>query len=135
MLVLDASAVVELVLGRPAAGHVGQRLVAHGFDLHAPQLLDIEVLHALRRAVTFGGEPEARGLEAVEDLLDLPIERHSHAPVLPRTWALRENFSAYDAVYLALAETLATDVALLTADARFARAARAHSDVRVLLAE
>ena len=72
---------------------------------------------------------------ALSDLLSLPLERYPHAILGTRIWELRENFSAYDAVYLALAEKLADDgVPLLTSDARFARAARKHTDVEVLLA-
>jgi predicted nucleic acid-binding protein len=74
--------------------------------------------------------------EAVADLLDLPIERYAHDGLIPRIWELRENFSAYDATYIALAEVIAEDGApLLTADAQLARAAGAHTAVRVVLAD
>jgi predicted nucleic acid-binding protein len=134
MLVVDASAVAELLLGRPAAATVARRFTEHGFDLHAPHLLDIEVLSALRRVVASGNATAARAGEAVVDLLDLPIERYPHDLLVPRVWQLRDNFSAYDATYLALAETLADEtLPLLTADARLARAARDHCDAPVLL--
>ena len=135
MLVVDASAVAELLLGRAAGEAVAQRLREHGFDLHAPHLLDVEVLSALRRVVAAGDASPARTGEAVADLLDLPIERYAHDGLTTRIWALRENFSAYDATYIALAEAIAEDGApLLTADARLARAAGSHTGVRVLLA-
>jgi predicted nucleic acid-binding protein len=71
----------------------------------------------------------------VSDLLQLSVDRYPHAILGRRIWELRENFSAYDAVYLALAEKLHDDgVPLLTSDARFARAARKHTGVEVLLA-
>jgi predicted nucleic acid-binding protein len=93
------------------------------------------VLSALRRVVASAEASAARAGEAVADLLDLPIERYPHEVLVPRVWQLRENFSAYDATYLALAESLVdTGAPLLTADARFARAAEAHSSVDVLLA-
>jgi predicted nucleic acid-binding protein len=134
MLVVDASAVAELLLGRPAAATVARRFTEHGFDLHAPHLLDIEVLSALRRVVASGNATAARAGEAVVDLLDLPIERYPHDLLVPRVWQLRDNFSAYDATYLALAETLADEtLPLLTADARLARAARDHCDAPVIL--
>jgi predicted nucleic acid-binding protein len=134
MLVVDASAVAELLLGRPAAATVARRFTEHGFDLHAPHLLDIEVLSALRRMVASGNATAARAGEAVVDLLDLPIERYPHDLLVPRVWQLRDNFSAYDATYLALAETLADEtLPLLTADARLARAARDHCDAPVIL--
>jgi predicted nucleic acid-binding protein len=136
MLVVDASAIVELLLGRPPAERVAQHFASHGYELHAPQLLDIEVLSALRRVVAAGDASPARAGEAVADLLDLRVERYPHEILVPRIWELRSNFSAYDAAYLALAEALADDGApLLTADARFARAAEAHGGVDVLLAE
>jgi predicted nucleic acid-binding protein len=135
MLVLDASAVAELLLRRPAGEAVAARLREYGFDLHAPQLVDIEVLSALRRVVAAGDASPTRAAEAVTDLLDLPIERYAHGELIPRIWELRENFSAYDAAYLALAEVITDEGApLLTADTRLARAAAAHTSVRVILA-
>ncbi len=135
MLIVDASAVAELLLGRRPAAAVERHIVAHGYELYAPQLLDIEVLSALRRVVAAGEASTARAGEAVADLLDLPVERFPHDDLVPRVWALRDNFSAYDATYLALAETLAEHPApLLTTDSRFARAVEAHSSVEVLLA-
>jgi predicted nucleic acid-binding protein len=90
---------------------------------------------ALRRAVASGKMSEHRAAAALSDLLDLSVKRYPHAILAPRIWELRDNFSPYDAVYLALAENL-TDygVPLLTSDTRFARAARKHTDVEVLLA-
>ncbi len=134
MLVVDASAIAELLLARPAAERVERHIAAHRYELHAPQLLDIEVLSALRRVVASGEASAARAGEAVTDLLDLPVERYPHDILVPRVWELRENFSAYDAAYLALAEALVERGApLLTADARLARAAASHCAVDVLL--
>jgi predicted nucleic acid-binding protein len=134
-LVVDASAVTELLLGRVAGAAVERRLREHGFDLHAPHLLDVEVLSALRRLVGAGDASEERAADAVTDLLDLPVERHAHEPLVPRIWALRANFSVYDAAYVALAEAVSDDGApLLTADRRLARAAADHTDLPVLLA-
>lgn len=134
MLVVDASAVTELLLARPAAEHVERHIASHGHALHAPQLLDIEVLSALRRVVASGEASLARAGEAVTDLGELSVERYPHEPLVSRVWQLRDNFSAYDAAYLALAEALLEEGApLLTADGGLARAAEAHSDVDVLL--
>ena len=136
MLVIDASAVTELVLGRPAGDVVGEHLADHEFALHAPHLIDVEVLSALRRLVASGEATAQRAGEAIADLLDLPIERYPHDILVPRIWELRENFSAYDAGYVALAEAVTDEpVPLLTADARLARAIAAHCDVPVLLAD
>jgi predicted nucleic acid-binding protein len=135
MLVVDASAVTELLLGRPAGEPVAAALREHDFDLHAPDLVDIEVLSALRRVVAIGNASPARAAAAVDDLIDLPLQRYAHEALVPRIWDLRENFSAYDAAYLALAEVLVEDGApLLTADTRLARAASEHTGVKIVLA-
>jgi predicted nucleic acid-binding protein len=136
MLVVDASALTELILGRTAGEVVGEHLARHRFALHAPHLVDVEVLSALRRLVASGEATAERAGEAIADLHDLPIERYGHDILVSRIWQLRENFSAYDASYVALAEGLADErVPLLTADARLARALAAHVDVPALLAE
>jgi predicted nucleic acid-binding protein len=136
MLVIDASATADLLLTRPAAERIERHIADDGIDLHAPHLLDIEVLSALRRLVASGDSSVSRAREAVDDLLDLPIERYRHDILVPRVWELCDNFSPYDAVYLALAEAL-TDagVPLLTTDAGFARAIRAHTGLSALLVE
>jgi predicted nucleic acid-binding protein len=133
MVVIDASAVAEIVLDRPVAARIGRHLAEYA--LHAPHLVDLEVLNALRRLVSAGDVTEERATAAASDLLTLPIARYPHAILGHRIWELRHNFTAYDAAYVALAEMLTDDgVPLLTTDARFARAARKHTDVEVLLA-
>ena len=135
MLVVDASAVTELLLGRAAGGTVAEELRNHEFDLHAPHLLDVEVLSALRRLVAAGHASAERAAEAIADLLALPLDRHGHDVLVPRIWELRENLTAYDATYVALAEAVADEGAsLITADARLARATGALSRVRVIVA-
>jgi predicted nucleic acid-binding protein len=135
MLVVDASAVTELLLGRAAGGTVAEELRNHEFDLHAPHLLDVEVLSALRRLVAAGHVTAERAAEAIADLLALPLDRHGHDVLVPRIWELRGNLTAYDATYVALAEAVADEGAsLITADARLARATGALSRVRVIVA-
>ena len=135
MLVVDASALTELILGRPAGDVVGEHLVHHRFAVHAPHLVDVEVLSALRRLVASGETNVERAGEAIADLQDLPIERYQHGILVTRIWQLRENFSPYDASYVALAEGVADEpVPLLTADGRLARAIDVHTDVPVQLA-
>jgi predicted nucleic acid-binding protein len=135
MLVIDASAVAELVLRRPSATAIEQRIIEAAGNLHAPHLLDVEVLSALRRLVASGYASPARADDALTDFRALSIERYPHEPLIPRAWALRENLTPYDAVYLALAEALSERGApLLTADQRLARAARKHGSVDVMLA-
>jgi predicted nucleic acid-binding protein len=127
LVVIDASAVVEQLRGGVAAASI-ERHTAYGIEeLHAPHVVDVEVLNALRRA-GIGTQ------ELVMDFLDLPIERYPHILLVPRIWDLRHNFTPYDAAYVALAEALDDDVPLLTSDTRLARAVRRHTDVEVLLA-
>lgn len=130
MIVLDASAAVELLLNTPLGDRVGDRLSADSTSLHAPQLLDVEVLHVLRslrlgRAVT-----ERRANEALEDLADLPVHRYGHEDLVGRAWTLRESLTAYDAVYVALAEALGAT--LVTCDGRLGRAHGHQVEVEVV---
>jgi predicted nucleic acid-binding protein len=133
MLVIDASATADLVLARPVAEKVAGHIADHDADLHAPHLLDIEVVSAVRRLVASGEASPTRGVEAITDLLDLPLVRYPHEILVPRIWELRQNFSSYDAAYLALAESLTDEgVPLLTTDGRLARATRAHTGIELL---
>ena len=120
MIVVDASAVLEVLLRTADAGAVEERLFASGERLHAPHLLDIEVTHAIRRHRLLGEIAERRASDAMELLGALPIRRHEHRPLLSRVWALHRNLTAYDAAYVALAEAL--DAPLVTRDARLASA-------------
>ena len=120
MIVLDASAVLELLLGTPAGRSIATRIADPAISLHVPHLLDVEVAQALRRYVRERELTSKDAQAAIEDLRSLDIERHAHEPLLDRVWVLRENLTAYDAVYVALAEALETT--LLTCDAKLARA-------------
>jgi predicted nucleic acid-binding protein len=134
MLVLDASALVDLLLVRPLAAQIERHVSADGSDLHAPALIDVEVVSALRRLVSTGEATAGRAAAAIEDLGELPIERHVHGPLMPRVWELRDVMTAYDATYLALAEVLRDEPGrLLTTDERFARAIIGSSEVEPLL--
>jgi predicted nucleic acid-binding protein len=135
MLVIDASALADLVLDLPRGEHVRGHLAERGPELHAPHLLDVEVMSSLRRAVAAKRVSPPRATAALTDLLAMSIARYPHAMLAARIWELRANFTPYDAVYLALAEHLDEEgLPLLTADARFARATRKHTGVEVLLA-
>lgn len=120
MIVLDASAAIEVLLNTPAGARLTERLFAADETLHTPHLLDIEVAQVLRRYTLAGSLEPARGRDALEDLADLPLIRYPHDLFLPRIWELRHNVTAYDAVYLALAEAL--DAPLLTSDRALASA-------------
>ena len=130
MIVVDASAVLELLLRTPAAEAVERRLFGARERLHAPHLLDVEVAHVLRRYSLAGEMPADRGRAALDYLADLSLRRHPHEVLLPRVWALRANLSAYDAVYVALAEAL--DAPLVTRDRRLAGAAGPRARIELL---
>jgi predicted nucleic acid-binding protein len=135
MLVIDASAATELLLARPSADSIAAHISERGLDLHAPHLIDVEIVSAVRSLVATGEADAGRGEDAIADLLDLPLARYPHDILLPRIWELRKNLSAHDAAYLALAEGLSDEgVPLLTTDGRLARAVHAHSAVEVLSA-
>lgn len=89
---------------------------ARGEELAAPHLIDLEITSVLRRSVRRGDVSVRRAGQALRDLADLAVERVAHTTLLPRTWELRDNFTAYDACYVALAELFRAP--LLTFDAR-----------------
>lgn len=120
MIVLDASAVLEVLLRTPAAALVEERLFDPEQTFHAPHLIDVEVAQVLRRYARSGEAEPARCDLALADLRDLPLTRYPHDFLLPRVWELRDNLTAYDAVYVALAEAL--DAPLLTCDQRLSNA-------------
>ena len=130
MIVLDASAVVEIILQTEVGVALSGRLLALESALHAPHLLDVEVAQVLRRFTLHGEVPSERAGQALEDLADLPIERYPHTMLLPRIWTLRDNLTAYDAAYVALAEIL--DATLLTRDGRISRASGHSARVEVV---
>lgn len=113
MIVVDASAMTELLLQTDLGTRVERRLLRDE-DLHAPHLLDVEVLSALRRLVRTGEIASERAEDAIDDLQLLRLARHGHEDLLPRVWELRDNVTAYDAVYVALTEAL--DATLVTCD-------------------
>ena len=121
MIVLDASAALELVLNTPTGRRVAARIADPTQSLHAPHLLSVEVTQVLRRYVLAGWMQEEDGAAALGDLVDLGVETYEHEPLLLRAWIWRDTLTAYDGVYVALAEAL--DSPLLTTDRRLARAA------------
>jgi len=130
VIVVDASVLVHALLRTPLAEAVDRILFESGRTLHAPHLLDIEVAQVVRRYVA-GGEIDApRGRMMLEYLALLGLERYPHGFLLPRVWELRHTLTAYDAVYVALAEAL--DAPLVTGDLRMAAVAERLVKVEVV---
>jgi predicted nucleic acid-binding protein len=130
MIVIDASAILDVLLRTSVAKDVEARLSAAGQTIHAPYLLDVEVAQVIRRRAIFGNIDSKRGLAALSDLSSMPIRRYPHEFLLPRVWELRNNLTAYDAVYVALAEAI--DAPLLTRDRRITNAAGHHAQIEVV---
>jgi predicted nucleic acid-binding protein len=130
MIVVDASAVLETLLRTPAAASVERRLFEPSQTLHAPHLLDVEVAQVVRRYAGNGEIDAERGRMALADLADLPLHRYPHDFLLQRVWDLRNNFTAYDAMYVALAEAL--DAPLLTRDKRLAASPDHHARIDLI---
>ena len=117
IIVTDASVIVDL-LGRFRAAPIEAILFAEGARLAAPELLDIEVLQALRRLDSQGAIPKGRANQLLDDFMSLRIKRYSHRTILSDVWQLRHNLTAYDAANVALAHRL--DALLVTRDERLA---------------
>ncbi len=121
---------VEVLLRLPSASAVEDWLFAPGQTIHAPYLIDIEVAEVVRRYAASGVIDAVRGQTTLANLVAFPLRRYSHDLLMPRIWALRNNLTASDAAYVALAETL--DAPLLTRDKRLAIAAGHHARVALV---
>jgi predicted nucleic acid-binding protein len=126
VIVVDASALLEVLLNTPVGQRIGDRLSAAGETLHVPHLVDLEVAQVPRRYAASGQMDARRGLQALQDLGDLPLVRDPHDLFLSRIWDLRDNLTAYDAAHVVLAEALAAplvmrDAALASPGAHRAR--------------
>lgn len=120
MIVLDASAAIELVLNTGAGQQINDRIAGEPDTIQAPHLIDVELIHVIRRFVMRDVIDGARGEMAIRLWRLLDVQRHEHEPFMPRIWQLRNNLSAYDAMYVALADALSAP--LITADRRLAAA-------------
>lgn len=130
MIVVDASALLEFLLQTSIGIRVEGRLLRDNDELHAPHLVDVEVVQGLRRLVRMGEVSSARADEAIADLVDLDLHRHPHVDLLSRAWKLRDNVSAYDAMYVALAEAI--DATIVTCDRPLAKAPGRGSRIEVI---
>lgn len=130
MIILDASILVAIVADDGADGDAARSALAAAGGASVPDLVDVETLSVLRRLYLSGDISASRFRHAVADLAALPLTRYPALPFLTRASKLVHNLTAYDAMYVALAEAL--DVVLVTGDARLARAPRLPCKVQVL---
>jgi len=125
MIVVDAStAVAGLLNDGPARRSLGAE------QLHVPHLIDSEVANGLRRRVLGKEIGESEGWAALNTWRHLAATRYAVHTLLGRIWQLRANLSAYDAGYVALAESL--DCSLVTADLRLTRAPGIRCSITVV---
>lgn len=129
MIVVDASAILDVVLRTPQAATTDRVLSTTAESLHAPDLIDVEVLATLRRRERRGELTEARAREALADLRDLSVFLYPARPLLDRAWELRANVTAADGLYLALCEALGAR--LLTTDMALGKAVQAHTRIEL----
>ncbi len=130
MIVVDASALLEFLLQTSLGARVEARLFREEDELHAPHLLDVEIAQGLRRLVRTGEVSSGRAEEAIADLTDLDLHRHAHLDLLGRAWKLRDNISAYDAMYVALAEAI--EAPIVTCDSPLAKAPGHRARIEVI---
>jgi predicted nucleic acid-binding protein len=116
VIVLDTSALVNVVVNNDP--ELEERIRAE--ELHAPHLVDVELVHALRRLVATEEILDVRATEALANVRRLAIDRYPHGGLVDRMWELRDNFTAHDACFVALSEALGAP--LVTSDGRLARA-------------
>jgi len=129
LIVVDASVIAPALADDGADGERARGRL-RGERVIAPEVLDLEVISVIRKAVLAGDLEQRRADYALADLADLDLERVSHRPLLSRIWELHRNVTPYDAAYIALAET--TDATLLTADGGLSRAPGPHCLFEVL---
>ena len=131
MIVVDASALLEFLLQTPLGTRVEARLFRDEDEFHSPHLIDVEVTQGLRRLVRAGEVSADRAAEAIDDLIDLDIHRHAHLDLLTRAWKLRENVTAYDAMYVVLAEAL--DATVVTCDTPLGKTPGHRANIDVIV--
>jgi predicted nucleic acid-binding protein len=130
VIVVDASALLEFLLRTSLGARVEARLFRDGEEFHSPHLVDVEVTQGLRRLVRAGEVSHDRAADAIADLVDLDLHRHAHGDLLTRAWKLRENVTAYDAMYVALAEAL--DAPIVTCDMPLAKTPGHHARIEAI---
>jgi len=130
LIVIDASAVLELLLRTERGERVEARVFATDESLAAPHLLDVEIAQALRRLVAAREVTAPLADQSLRDYADLRIERFAHLDLLPRIWQLRNSLAACDAAYVALTEALRAK--LLTCDTKLGRSHGHRATIEVV---
>lgn len=130
MIVVDASALMEMLLCTKTGRRVSFRLLTPEETLHAPHLIDLEIAQVLRKYCARGDMTELEACVVLRDLSDLPMNRYPHDILLDRIWDLRHNMTAYDAAYVALAEALESP--LVTCDSHLASASGHRAEIEVI---
>ncbi len=130
MIVVDASVLVNAIGDDGPAGQLARTEIRAAGSLSAPDLIDVEVVNVLRKLWLKKALTARRFSNAVDDLLDLPMDRYPALPFVRRAYELRSNVTAYDATYVALAEQLSCE--LLTVDGRLSRASGVRCPIREL---
>lgn len=130
MIVVDASALLEFLLQTELGARVEDRLFRDDDELHAPHLIDVEIVQGLRRLVRTGELASGRAEEAIADLTDLDLHRHAHLDLLGRGWKLRDNITVYDAMYVVLGEAL--EAPIVTCDSPLAKAPGHRARIEVI---
>ncbi len=129
MIVVDASVLAPALADDGPDGDIA-RARLRGETLAAPDLIDLETTSVMRRLARIGQLDQRRAELALTDLVELPLRRAPHRPLLPRCWELRHNLTVYDAAYVVVAEAL--EVRLVTADARLANASGPRCEIELL---
>ncbi|HKT15463.1 MAG TPA: type II toxin-antitoxin system VapC family toxin [Allosphingosinicella sp.] len=130
MIVVDASVLIEVLVRPKERPQIAERILHPDEQVHVPHLVDVEVAQVMRRFVRSGDITARLGKAILSDLAVFPLHRHGHDYLLPRVWELRENLTAYDAVYVALAELL--EVVLLTRDRKLAGASGLRAKIELV---
>jgi predicted nucleic acid-binding protein len=127
VIVIDASAVADALLDGGDRGRWASDAL-RGEDLHAPQLVDYEVIAVIRKWALLGNASPAKAAQALGELGRLPMRRYPAGAFVSRIWSLRDSMTAYDASYVALAEALRCP--LVTTDGRLSRSHGHQAEIR-----
>lgn len=130
MIVVDASAVIEILLQSSLGRRVKAAIGAPDESIHVPELIDLEILNVFRRFLLLRQVDVHRATEAIEDFGDMPLNRHGHTLLRSRAWELRAGLTACDAAYVALAEAL--DAPCVTCDRRMAASTGHGAEMRLV---